>query len=255
MRILILLGLSAWRSCLDQWTWRSFLLTLIINQAVAPIIGFAVWRAVTPGDPEIANYFLALLIIQLATVSYEDHTVASAIFSGDLAGDLLQPQPILIPFLGTNLALRFWHLVIGVPLVIVLGLLTGTAPRPATLLAALPALLLAGMLRFLFTTTVALTAFWTDQARNVVGFANTIIALAGGIAAPVFLLPSGLADVARLLPFWAMLGLPAEIAAGVLPRSELIAGHLVLLGWLLVAGVLARLTWRSGLRRFSAVGA
>ena len=88
----------------------------------------------------------------------------------------------------------------------------------------------------------------------MVGFTNTIIALAGGIAAPVFLLPSAWAAVAHWLPFWAMLGFPAEIAAGALSGAELIMGYLLQLGWLLITVVVARTVWCSGLRRFSAVG-
>lgn len=255
MRLPRLVLLSAWRNSIDQWTWRSFLITLILDQAIAPIIGFLVWRAVAPGSAEIANYFLALLIVQLATVSYEDHTLAAAVFTGDLTGELLQPQPILIPFIGTNLGLRFWHIVFGVPLVIALGLVTHTAPSALALLAAVPSLIIAGTLRFLFTTSVALTAFWTEQAQNLVGFSNTIVALAGGIAAPVFLLPGPWAHLARLLPFWSMLGMPAEVAAGSLTVSQIADGYLTQSVWLVIAAGIAWLAWRAGLRRYSAVGA
>lgn len=255
MRTLRLVWLSAWRNSLDQWTWRSFMITLILNQAIAPVIGFLIWKAVAPGSAEVSSYFLALLIVQLATVSYEDHTLASAIFTGDLAGELLQPQPIMIPFIGANLGLRFWHIVFGMPVVIALAVATGTAPRLGDMIAAMPALMIAGVLRFLFTTTIAISAFWTDQARNLVGFANTIVGLAGGIAAPTFLLPDPWSGLARTLPFWPMLGLPAEIAAGSLGPDQLLRGYLCQLGWLAVAAVAARLAWRAGLRRFSAVGA
>jgi ABC-2 type transport system permease protein len=255
MRLTRLALLSAWRNTLEQWTWRAFLITLVLDQAIAPIIGFLVWRAVQPASPEIADYFLALLIVQLATVSYEDHTLASSIFTGDLTGELLLPQPILMPFIGANIGLRFWHLVFGLPLVAVLSISTGTAPARDALLAAVPALCLAGILRFLFTTTVALAAFWTEQARNLVGLANTVIALAGGVAAPAFVLPPALAEIVRLLPFWAMLGFPAEVAAGTLTGRQLAYGYLSQLGWVAVAGVAAGFTWRAGLRRFSAIGA
>lgn len=255
MRILRLILLAAWRSAMDQWAWRSFLITLVLNQAIVPLIGFVVWRAVAPNDPQITSYFFILLIVQLATVSYKDHTLATAIYSGDLTGDLLQPQPIIVPFLGANLSMRFWHLVYGIPFVIILGVFLQVPLDLLNVAASLPALLLAGTSRFLFTTTVALTAFWSEQARNIVGLSNSLIVLGGGVAAPLFLLSSPLAGIGKILPFWSMLGFPAEVATGVIPTTEIWRGYMVQGIWLAIFGVAALVVWRSGLRRYTAIGA
>jgi len=156
---------------------------------------------------------------------------------------------------GSNLALRFWHGVFGLPVLIIVAIMTELRLDGRLLLLALPAVIIAGALRFLFTISLALTAFWTDRASALVSFGSTGVALLGGTAAPLFLLPPGIAEVARWLPFWPMLGLPGEIAAGVLTGPQIWSGYAGQLVWLLILIGLTAATWRRGLRVFTAVGA
>lgn len=53
MRLLRLVGLAAWRNSLEQWSWRSFMITLVANQAIGPLTGLLVWTAVDPESPAI----------------------------------------------------------------------------------------------------------------------------------------------------------------------------------------------------------
>lgn len=254
MRTLHLVGLAAWRESLEQWSWRSFMVTLMVNQVAGPIIGLLVWTAVDPGSAEIRSYFLVLLAVQLLTVSYEDHTLCASIFDGTMINRLLTPQPVIVGFIGSNLALRFWHSLFGLPVVLVVGVLADVNLHLGAVTVAVPAVLLAGALRFVFTTTLAMTSFWTDRGAALVSLGNTVIVLLGGIAAPMFLLPTRIGTVGRLLPFWPMLGMPAEIAAGALTPADLALAYTVQLAWLILAGAIAVVVWRRGLRVFTAVG-
>lgn len=233
-----------------KWlAWRSFALTLVANQAVTPLIGLAVWSAAAPGR-RLTDYFVALLFVRLFTSSYEDHTLSQRIYSGEFADDLLAPRPPVLVPLGENLALRIWHLLIGLPLFFVFPLHVGVAD----LLLALPALVLAAALRFLYTYSLALSAFWTERAHSAVGLGGTLIFLLGGEAAPISLLPGSLRPWAELLPFRAMLGFPAEIAVGELHGAALLQGYLWQIIWLGVLLAVARHTWRAGICRYTVVG-
>ena len=254
MRTLQLVALAAWRNSLEQWSWRSFMVTLMLNQVAGPIIGLLVWTAVEPGSSEIRAYFLVLLAVQLLTVSYEDHTLCASIFDGTMSNRLLLPQPVIVDFMGANLALRFWHSLFGLPVVILVGLLADVRLHLGPIALAVPSVLLAGALRFVFTSTLAMTAFWTERGAALVALGNAVIVLLGGIAAPLFLLPAGIGAVGRLLPFWPMLGMPAEIAAGTLAPDDIATAYTAQLVWLtaLVAG--AAVVWRRGIGAFTAVG-
>lgn len=238
-----------------QWSaGRSFMVTLVAQQAVSPLVGLAVWTAALPGRPDVSAYYVALLLVRLVTASYENHTFSNRIYSGELADDLLRPHPVVLAPLGENLAVRVWHLAIGLPVVAVAAAAVGVRPGWADLALALPALILAAALRFLFTYLLALTAFWTGRAHGAVDLGDTAIFLLGGGAAPVALLPEAVRPWVEALPFRAMNGFPAEVMAGGLNGSGVLAGYGWQAVWLAVLAGLVAATWRAGVRRYAAVG-
>jgi ABC-2 type transport system permease protein len=253
MRYVSLLGAYVQRFFLQWLAGRSFVFTLTVNQSVPPLIGLAVWTAALPGQ-NLATYYLVLLFVRLATVSYENHTFSGAIYDGNLVDDLLRPHPVVFSPLGHNLALRIWHLIIGLPLLVTVSLIAPVLVQGSDLLLALPALLMAAALQFLFTYALALSAFWTERAHSITGFGSTLIFLLGGEAAPVYLLPVALRPWVEALPFRAMHGFPAEVAVGALGRAELLAGYAWQAVWLVVFVMIVFGVWRAGLRRFTSVG-
>lgn len=233
---------------------RAFLLTLVINQAITPLLGLAVWSAALPGQSQLSAYYVALLTVQLMTVSYEHHTFANGIYAGELNNDLLRPHPVVLGVLGTNLALRIWHLLAGLPLIILAALLLRVSFDGRAVLLVLPALALALALRFLFTYLLALSAFWTERTHGVVGFGETLIFLLGGSAAPLALFPAPLHWMGESLPFRAMLGFPVEIASGTLTMAAIQRGYIWQVLWLVVITLIVTWVWRLGIRRYSAIG-
>jgi ABC-2 type transport system permease protein len=253
-RILHLLLISTKREILQWLAWRSFLLTMMVNQAVTPLLGLMVWSVALPGSGQITTYYVALLIVQLMTVSYEYHTFSAGIYGGTLSQELLKPQPVVLGPLGTNLAIRIWHLLFGLPIIIFVGIITKTAVDLRMVLLALPALLLAAALRFLFTYLLALSAFWSQKADNIVGFGETLLFLLGGSAAPIALFPSALRPLAEALPFRAMLGFPAEIISSSLNSAQILTAYGWQALWTLVFLLVVMFVERSGLRRYTAIG-
>ncbi len=254
IRMLRLLRGYVVREFLQIMGWRAFLITLTINQAVTPLLGLAVWSAALPGSAAVSTYYVALLAVQLMTVSYEHHTFSNGIYAGELSHDLLKPQPVVITTLGTNVAMRLWHLLVGLPLIVLAGIVAGVSFDARSVLLAIPAVGLAAGLRFLFTYLLALSAFWSQRAHGVVGFGETLIFLLGGVAAPVPLMPDALRPWVGALPFWSMLGFPAGIASGSLSGAQILQGYGWQVVWIAVFAGAVALAWRSGVRRYTAVG-
>jgi ABC-2 type transport system permease protein len=188
------------------------------------------------------------------TVSYEHHTLSNGIYAGALNHDLLRPEPVMMASLGTNIAMRIWHLLIGLPLIILVGIAASIAFSWQSIVLAIPALLLAATLHFLFTYLLALSALWTERAHSVVGFGETLIFLLGGSAAPVTLFPENIRPVGEALPFWGMLGFPASIASGSLANEQVLMGYGWQIFWIVTLGMTVALVWRMGIRRYTAVG-
>lgn len=253
-RSLLLLRVYTVRYLLQWFAARAFLITIAINQAVAPVLGLALWTAAVPGDTTISTYYLAILIVQLATVSFENHTLANGIYDGNISHDLLQPQPVVLPCLGQNLALRLLHLAVGLPAVIGLSIAMQVTLAPRDALLALPALVIAAALRFLFTFALASVAFWTHRAHAVVGFGELIIFLLGGSAIPLMYVPDPYRGLVEVLPFRAMLGFPAEIVSGSITGPAILTGYALQATWVAVAASVALIVWRAGVRRYTAIG-
>jgi ABC-type uncharacterized transport system permease subunit len=238
-----------------QWfAWRSFIFTLAVNQAVTPLIGLALWSTALP-ERSFVSYYIVLLFVRLATVSYENHTFSGAIYQGDLADLLLRPHAAILSPLGENIAMRIWHIVIVIPLIVLVMLVVPLQLSMSNLWPALPALLLAAALQFVFTFGLAISAFWSERAHGITNFGRSLIFLLGGEAVPIALLPDQWRALGELLPFRAMLGFPAEIASGLLSHEAILRGYAVQAVWLLLMGGAVYLLWLRGVRRFTAVGA
>jgi ABC-2 type transport system permease protein len=72
--------------------------------------------------------------------------------------------------------------------------------------------------------------------------------------APTPLLPGLMRFAATVLPFRYMVGFPAEVLSGQLSTAEMWAGFVFQAAWLVVAVALFVFVWRTGVRRYSAVG-
>lgn len=254
-RTLLLLRLGVWRQILGWSGAWWFLVSLTVGQAVTPVLGLFVWRQVPGLGTDVSSYYLAAICVTLLTASFENHTFAQAIYSGDVGATLLRPQPAVLDPLSENLAIRLWMIMLGSPLILLIAVTMNVRYEPLALLSALPALALAAALRFVFVWTLAMAAFWTERVHAVVAFGAVLIFLLGGSAAPVAVLPEPLKSIVQILPFRSMLGFPAELATGSLSVAEAGAGFAIAVGWLVVLGGCAVGSWRLGVRRYSMVGA
>lgn len=129
------------------------------------------------------------------------------------------------------------------------------APPPWAIGAAIPALILAFVLRFLIEWTIAMAAFWTTRTMAVNQLYYVTMLFLSGQIAPLELLPGPLRLVATLLPFRWMVGFPVELILGRLAPRDALIGLAAQTSWLALAYLFFRLVWRSGVRRYAAVGA
>jgi ABC-2 type transport system permease protein len=254
IRLIALIAIYARRSFLEWMGFRSFLFTIVINQAVAPLLGLAIWSAAMPERSEITTYFVALLAVQLATGSQEYYSVAMRIYEGHLNDDLLRPHSMVIAPMGESIAFRSWNVVAGIPILAIVIVSLGVSYRIADIVVAIPALILAATLRFVFDCIFALSALWTQEAGGITELGSTLIFLLGGVAVPIMVFPDQFRPWGEALPFRAMLGFPAEIASGELNRSQVLYGYGWQIAWLVVLVPVASFVWQSGIRRFTALG-
>lgn len=255
MRTLVLLALYSRRYFLRWLNGRSLLLTGIANQAIAPVIGIAVWTTVLSGDDAVVGYYICLMLVQILTASYENYEFAERIYEGQMVDDLLAPHPVVIIPIANNLAMRLWHVAFGAPLLAIAFILLPVNLAPRHIVSAVPALFLAMCLTFLFTYIVALLAFWTQRVYGLDGFSTALMLFFGGIAAPVSFFPESVRLVVELLPFWYMAGFTAEVATGMLDSTAVALGYAMQVFWVITFLAIGAAVWRVGVKKYTAVGA
>lgn len=254
-RTLLVLRIYIRRYFLQWLAWRSFAFTLMANQAVTPLIGMAVWTTALPGQSQLSTYYIAVLFVKMATVSYENHTFSTRIFNGDVQDDFLRPHPVVLQPLGENLAIRMWHVILAIPILVFLTIFASVNLSLKDCLIAVPAVVLSAGLQFLFTYTLALSGFWTGQASGVVGIGSTLIFLLGGEAVPIQLAPAAFQPLLKMLPFSSILGFPAQLLSGSLTGEGVLTGFMSQIVWVLIFCAASVITWKTGIRRYTSVGA
>jgi ABC-2 type transport system permease protein len=123
-----------------------------------------------------------------------------------------------------------------------------------SLAAAVPALFLAFLVRFLLEWTIAMAAFWTTRINAINQTYHIILLFMSGQFSPLSLLPEPLQWLAAILPFRWLVAFPVELSLGRLNPGEALTGLGMQLLWLGIIWVSLVLVWRAGVKHYSAVG-
>jgi ABC-2 type transport system permease protein len=129
------------------------------------------------------------------------------------------------------------------------------APPMWAVVAAIPALILAFMVRFLLEWTLAQSAFWTTRVTAINQIYFVLVLFLSGQIAPLTLFPAPVQLVAAILPFRWMIGFPVELLLGRMSPVQAFTGIGAQVVWLAIGFALFRIVWRAGVRVYSAVGA
>lgn len=237
---------------------------------VGPLVSLAIWSAASHGAPitnhsngvsysrgDFAAYFLVYMIMGHLTMSWDAFEFAFRIQSGSLSPRLLKPLHPIHTDIASNMAFKLCTSVMILPAWILLFILLRPTPPQsvASFLLAIPALLLAGIMRYLWQYSLALTAFWTTRVEAVNQLYFTLDSFLAGRIAPLALMPGWLGLLAIYSPFRGMGAFPVELALGRVPAAQIAPGFALQLVWLAAGIVVLRLLWEAGIRQYSAVGA
>jgi len=230
---------------------QTFLWTAIYLNATGPTVYGFTYRQI------IAYTFLAGLISRIVRTGFE-YEIMDDVKNGRFSKFLVQPVGYfpyrLASFFGAklpNLAM------IGSILVLVLvGLkaLWGVSLQPGRLLFFPLTLALAITLNFLIFYCISSVAFWLVEVGFLFeGVRIVIILLSGGIF-PLEVFGQRFVQVMNLLPFKYTINYPINVLNGKIPLSGAAAGLLIQCAWIGACLLLAHLLWRTGSKRYVAVG-
>ena len=251
----------------EQWQYRANLLMYLFYWLVSPVVYLAVWVSIANSQGSVGGltandfitYYLTLLIVDQMTSEITIHILAYKIQDGTLSGELLRPiHPILTGALINNLAMKALNLIAFIPIWIILFFLFRpdySSITPASILMALPAILIGFWLNFLMGAMITCMAFWTTRVYSISQFFYLVIVLLSGQFVPLQLMPPVVQTIAAYLPFQMFRFVPIEIILNRLPMDAMLRDYGFSLVWLVIFTFLFARVWREGVKRFSSVGA
>jgi len=228
---------------------------------------FILWGAAFAGNDTIGGfdvrqtmtYFLSLIVLQFfVAASNEDHQISDEIRNGLINQFLLKPISYFLYRFTIYLSARLVSgLLVLIPLAAAYPLLRDTIALPTEpwrYLAALPALLLSGLIQFSIAYCFGLLTFWFLEIQGFIMLSYAVETVLGGNLFPLDLMPAPLFKVAQFLPFYYQMYFPAAILTGRIGAESVASGLLIQAAWVGALLAVNHLLWRRGLRRHTAVG-
>ena len=209
-------------------------------------------------DPaSFARYFLAVFLVRQFTIVWVVWEVENDVVQGRLSPMLLQPMDPFWRYLAGHVGERFARTPFILALTVLFFLIYPQArfvPAAGALLLGAAAMLAAFSLRFVMQYAFGMLAFWTERANAIEDLFFMLYLFLSGFLAPLELFPAAVRDFALWTPFPYMVYVPAQLLSGGdvpnLGRAFLIMG-----AWTGIFLLIYRTLWRTGLRRYSAMGA
>jgi ABC-2 type transport system permease protein len=244
--------------------YRGSLLIQLIRVVLLPVVYLAAWTAVAQSKgmvgqfstSDLATYYILLMVVNHFTLCWSLWVYEARIRMGTLTQVLLRPVHPIHEDIARNISFKILTSVVILPTAIGLFWAFNSSFYPQLKFALLfiPSVVLAFFLRFFLEWWIGMTAFWTTRVKGVTQTYYILLFFLSGQAGPLDLLPYWVQVIAKNSPFYLTLGFPVELMMGRLQAFEIIRGFVLQEVWITTFLLLSTLSWRAGLRRYSAVG-
>lgn len=254
------------KTLMEMSQYRANLAIWILSLIVEPIIYMSIWttiaqqqggsvQGITAG--EFAAYYITWMLARHFAVTLAPDAVGWRVRSGQFSALLMRPVHPIHADIGENIGYKL----VALPIILLamLGLALVFPPtfnlQWWTVLAFIPAMILAFLIRFLSHWILGLVAFWITRANAVHGMFFVAEIFLTGRLAPLDLLPGWIITLASVLPFRWMVSFPVEVLLGRIAPQDLWIGFGAQLIWLVLMVLLLKVVWKAGIKQYSAVGA
>lgn len=243
--------------------YRFGYLTSLLSLALQLFMLRAVWMAIYDGrdavngiPAETQIVFISIAMLQrLLLQMFIDWTIQGQVTSGQVALDLIRPLGFIQQMIARQAGRTFGHIpfvLIMIPFALVIGSLR--MPEMSNLLPYVASLILAYGVSLLTFLLVGMMAFWIMHVNAIRVMLHLLTDFLGGVMVPLWFMPDALRFVLQLLPFQAILFLPASIYAGEVTGAALVQPFAVQLAWIGLLWLVVGVVWRKAQQRIVILG-
>ncbi len=255
------MGLYVWIAAYAFRRYSTYRIAALSATSANTVFGFlragvllALWHA----RPSLGGYdaadavtfsFLSQALIEPVRVFGGSLDLTERIRSGDVSIDLHRPADLQGWWLADDLGRAAFAVISRGTLPLIAGSLVFSlrwpplATWPAFALAAVLAMLVSFGLRYL----ISMSVFWLHDDRGVHGISLVTTMFFSGMIVPLVVFPGTLGAVARVLPWSALIQMPADVFLG--KRTDLLSVYAFQVGWAVVLLAAGRLVTAAARRK------
>jgi ABC-2 type transport system permease protein len=247
----------------DAVAYRAEFLVWVLAYTM-PIIMLALWTAVAReapvgrfGERQFQAYFLATLVVRLATGAWVIWDMNMEVRQGTLQKRLLRPIHPIITYLAENMAAVPMRIVVVTPITAASLAWVGLAALSDDWrqLCVVPLSFLGGfLLNFFSMASIGALALYFESSISAFELWLGLYTVLSGYVMPLEFFPSYLRGAINLLPFRQLLAFPVENLLGLCSVEQSMRDLGLQWGYALFFAVLAFWLWRGGVKRYAAFG-
>jgi ABC-2 type transport system permease protein len=240
-----------------------FFLWLLVMSAT-PLLSLVIWHAIASSSPnlsapDILTYYLLIIFIRTITSSWHGYEIIKHILNGSIVFYLIRPPIIYWELVTSFVARRLIQLFPLLAIVLSLFIFTPNLFHQNIfssdkLLFFSISLILAAVISFTSDIALGLTAFWLEDAQELMAYRFLLTQVASGVMIPFYLMPDWLHTAFSFLPFRYTVSLPAEIMMGQVAGQNILKLIFIQFIWILIFIVILRVLYRRGLKKYAIPG-
>ncbi|MBI4009166.1 ABC-2 family transporter protein [Candidatus Roizmanbacteria bacterium] len=209
--------------------------------------------------PAMASYYFMLIVVGSTLITHHEEDIAELdIQKGGLVKYLMKPFSYYWAKFYEELPWRIIQGGFGIIILIVIFFkfnhLVNLNLTISNILPSLIIIVLAYMLSFTYKMILGIMAFWMTEIWSLFFLNEVILLIFGGYLMPIDLMYPIVAKIASFLPFAGIIYYPIIAVEGRLNTLQFVQVILIQVFWLTLFVFFYKYLWKTGVKKFSAVG-
>lgn len=207
---------------------------------------------------ELMTYIFGVMILRAIVFGSQSRHIAKEINEGNFTNYLVKPLNHFLFFYFRELAERGLLLLSTMIEILIVGTILKIQwilqLDSRIIIFAIASVILAHFLYYIISYALSLIAFWSREAMGPRFLFEWILEFASGAYFPLTIVSGMMFSIFHSLPFIHLIFTPMSIYLGKLNQQEMLGAIILPVLWIAVAGIVARLLFKRGLKRYSGEG-